>query len=138
MAALSFSSYDAGMTVEAIPPVQHYREDGVARTTIEIPRRWLMTSLDASDVERVQRDDTEIDLGADRLTLTGIELVIQRCWFREGHWLEVRQAITQGYIHHKTWVELVLRGDRRHRPSGHPGGLSPRVRFESDWLPGHE
>lgn len=105
-------SYDAAISIQTVSPTQHQVEDQLARARVEIPREWLMRSLLGADVERVQRADTQIDFGAERVRLSGIELVIQRCWFREGHWLDARRAIIDGYIYRKSWVELVVRGDR--------------------------
>lgn len=109
-------SYDAAISIQTLAPPHPEGKDGLARAAVEIPREWLMRSLDKTDVERVQRDDTVVEFGREFLRLLGIELVIQRCWFREGHWLDARRTIVEGYIHRKTWVELVLRGDRRRTP----------------------
>lgn len=106
-------AYDAPISIQTVSPTQRQAEDDLARATVEIPRKWLMSSLLRADVERVQRADSQIDFGADRLRMSGIELVIQRCWFREGHWLDARRAVIEGYIYSKSWVELVVRGDRR-------------------------
>lgn len=106
-------SYDAPISIQTVSPTQRQAEDDLARATVEIPREWLMGSLLRADVERVQRADSQIDFGADGLRMSGIELVIQRCWFREGHWLDARRAVIEGYIYSKSWVELVVRGDRR-------------------------
>ena len=105
--------YDASIGTQTIAPPDPQVRDGLARAIVEIPREWLMRSLLERDVERVQREDTVVEVGAESLRLTGIELVVQRCWFREGHWLEARRAIVEGYIYRKSWVELVVRGDRR-------------------------
>ena len=107
--------YDAAISIQALSPAQRHAEDHLARATVEIPREWLMSSLLGADVERVQRADSQVDFAADCVRLSGIELVIQRCWFREGHWLDARRTIIEGYIHSTSWVELIVRGDPRRR-----------------------
>ena len=122
-------SYDAAISVQTASPTQGQTPEVLARATVEIPRTWLMSSLLRADVGRVQRVDTQVDFGADCLRLIGIELVVQRCWFREGHWLDARRTIIEGYVHSKTWVELIVRGDRRRTAEMVTAGAHPSGRL---------
>jgi hypothetical protein len=80
---------------------------------VEIPTDWLMPGLDLELVRQAQRPDSVATLTSDHLTLTGLELVIERRWLREAYWRQVKQAITRGYIYRSSAVQVTLRGERR-------------------------
>jgi hypothetical protein len=80
---------------------------------VEIPTDWLMPGLDLDLVRQAQRLDTTSTLTSDHLTLTGVELVVERRWLREAFWRQVKQAITHGYIYRSSGVQVTLRGERR-------------------------
>ena len=85
------------------------------QATVEIPTDWLMPWLDLDAVRQAQRSDTVATLTGDYLTLTGLELVVERRWLRESHWRQIKQAITRGYIYKSSAVQVTLRADRRER-----------------------
>ena len=80
---------------------------------LEIPADWLMPGLDLQAVREAQREDTVATLTADHLTLSGVELMVERRWLREAYWRQVKQAITRGYIYRSSAVQVTLRGERR-------------------------
>jgi hypothetical protein len=80
---------------------------------LEIPVDWLMPGLDLDAVRQAQRPDTLATLTADHLTLSGVELVVERRWLRESYWRQVKEAITRGYIYKSSAVQVTLRGERR-------------------------
>jgi hypothetical protein len=80
---------------------------------LEIPTDWLMPGLDLDAVRQAQRADTTATLSADHLSLSGVELVVERRWLRESYWRQVKQAITRGYIYRSSAVQVTLRGERR-------------------------
>jgi hypothetical protein len=80
---------------------------------IEIPTDWLMPWLDLDAVREAQRPDTLATMTGDFLTLSGLELVVERRWLREAHWRQIKQAISRGYIYKSTAVQVTLRGERR-------------------------
>jgi hypothetical protein len=80
---------------------------------IKIPTNWLMPWLDLEMVRQAQRSDTAATLTGDHLSLSGVELVVERRWLREAHWRQVKQAITRGYIYKSSAVQVTLRGERR-------------------------
>ncbi|HET9849544.1 MAG TPA: hypothetical protein VFR68_13430 [Candidatus Dormibacteraeota bacterium] len=82
---------------------------------IEIPTDWLMPWLDLDMVRQAQRSDSQATLTSDYLTLSGLELVVERRWLRESHWRQIKQAVTRGYIYKSSAVQVTLRGDRRER-----------------------
>lgn len=84
-----------------------------SQATVEIPTDWLMPGLDLDVVRQAQRPDTVATLTSDHLTLTGLELVIERRWLREAYWRQVKQAITRGYIYRSSQVQVTLRSERR-------------------------
>jgi hypothetical protein len=83
------------------------------QAAVEIPTDWLMPGLDLDVVRQAQRTDTVATLTSDRLSLTGLELVVERRWLREAYWRQVKQAITRGYIYRSSAVQVTLRGERR-------------------------
>lgn len=87
----------------------------IPQATIEIPTDWLMPWLDLDMVRQAQRPDTVANLTSDYLTLSGLELVVERRWLRESHWRQIKQAITRGYIYKSSAVQVTLRGERRER-----------------------
>jgi len=80
---------------------------------LEIPADWLMPGLDLQAVREAQRPDTTSTLTGDRLSLKGVELVVERRWLREAYWRQAKQAITHGYIYRSSAVQIVVRGERR-------------------------
>ena len=80
---------------------------------VEIPTDWLMPGLDLELVRQAQRPDTAATLTSDHLTLTGLELIVERRWLREAYWRQVKQAVTRGYIYRSSAVQVTLRGERR-------------------------
>ena len=85
------------------------------QAAIEIPTDWLMPWLDLDMVRQAQRSDSHATLTSDYLTLSGLELVVERRWLRESHWRQIRQAVTRGYIYKSSAVQVTLRGERRER-----------------------
>jgi hypothetical protein len=84
-----------------------------SEAAVQIPTDWLMPWLDLEAVRQAQRPDTIATLTADHLTLSGVELVLERRWLREAYWRQVKQAITHGYIYRSSAVQVTLRGERR-------------------------
>ena len=74
-----------------------------------------MPWLDLETVRAAQRADTVATLTSDYLTLSGVELLVERRWLRESHWQQIKQAITHGYIYKSSAVQVTLRGERRER-----------------------
>ena len=92
-----------------------------SEAAVEIPTDWLMPGLDLELVRQAQRPDTVATLTSDHLTMTGLELVLERRWLREAYWRQVKQAITRGYIYRSSAVQVTLRGERReHERRGGP------------------
>jgi hypothetical protein len=82
---------------------------------IEIPSDWLMPWLDLDVVRQAQRPDTLATMTGDALTLSGVELIVERRWLREAFWRQIKQAVSRGYIYKSSAVQVTLRGDRRER-----------------------
>jgi hypothetical protein len=82
---------------------------------IEIPSEWLMPWLDLDVVRQAQRQDTLATMTGDALTLSGVELIVERRWLREAFWRQIKQAVSRGYIYKSSAVQVTLRGDRRER-----------------------
>ena len=80
---------------------------------LEIPTDWLMPGLDLEAVRQVQRPDSTATLTSERLSLAGLELVVERRWLREPYWRQIKQAISRGYIYRSSAVQVTLRGERR-------------------------
>ena len=87
--------------------------DETSDAALEIPTDWLMPGLDLQAVREAQREDTVATLTADHLTLSGVELMVERRWLREAYWRQIKQAITRGYIYKTSAVQVTLRGERR-------------------------
>ncbi len=87
--------------------------DDSAEATLEIPTEWLMPWLDLDGVRQVQRADTVATMTGEYLSLSGVELVVERRWLREAYWRQIKQAITRGYIYKSSAVQITLRGERR-------------------------
>ena len=85
----------------------------VPEAMLEIPTDWLMPGLDLDAVREAQRPDSTATLTSERLSLAGLELVIERRWLREAFWRQIKQAITRGYVYKSSAVQVTLRGDRR-------------------------
>lgn len=96
----------------AVQPELHAE---IPQAQIEMPAEWLMPGLDLDAVRQAQRPDTRATLTGDALTLSGVELVVERRWLREAFWRQIRQAISRGYIYKSSAVQVTLRGDRRER-----------------------
>lgn len=95
-------------------------DEQVPEASIVLPTDWLMTLVDEDLVRRSQRPDTIVRMAADGLTLSGVELVVERRWLREPYWHQIGSAVTRGFIHTSSAVKVTLRGDRRQqqrRPS---------------------
>lgn len=95
--------------------VQPEVQGDIPQARIEMPADWLMPGLDLEAVRRAQRPDSLATLTGDALTLTGVELVVERRWLREAFWRQIRQAISRGYIYKSSAVQVTLRGERRER-----------------------
>jgi len=80
---------------------------------LEIPTDWLMPGLDLEAVRQAQRPDSTATLTSERLSLAGLELVVERRWLREPYWRQIKQAISRGYIYRSSAVQVTLRGERR-------------------------
>lgn len=96
----------------AVQPELH---GDIPQAQIEMPSDWLMPGLDLDTVRQAQRPDTLATFSGDALTLTGVELVVERRWLREAFWRQIRQAISRGYIYRSSAVQVTLRGERRER-----------------------
>lgn len=96
----------------AIQPEIH---SDVPQAKVQIPTEWLMPWLDLDAVRQAQRPDTLATMTSDFLTLSGVELVLERRWLREAFWRQIKQAISRGYIYKSSAVQVTLRGDRRER-----------------------
>jgi hypothetical protein len=92
---------------------QPERRDQSTEATLEIPTEWLMPWLDLDAVRQAQRPDTVATMTAEYLSLSGVELVVERRWLREAYWRQIKQAITRGYIYKSSAVQVTLRGERR-------------------------
>jgi hypothetical protein len=99
--------------VARIVATQHEVDDEVPEASIRVPADWLMALVDEELVRRAQRADTAVSLTPDGLTLSGVELTVERRWVREAFWQQIGEAVTRGFIHKSTAVEVTLRGDRR-------------------------
>ncbi len=88
-------------------------DNDVPDAAIQIPAEWLMALLEVEAVRRVQRPDTLVMLTADGLSLSGVELLVERRWVREPFWGQISEAVTRGFIHQRSAVKVTLRGDRR-------------------------
>jgi hypothetical protein len=95
--------------------VQPDFRDNIAQAALEIPSAWLMPWLELDAVRQAQRPDTVATMTDDYLTLSGVELVVERRWLREAYWRQINQAITRGYIYKSSAVQVTLRGERRER-----------------------
>jgi len=85
----------------------------VPEAMLEIPTDWLMPGLELDAVREAQRADSTATLTSERLSLAGLELVVERRWLREAFWRQIKQAITRGYIYKSSAVQVTLRGERR-------------------------
>ncbi len=88
-------------------------DEEVPGAAIRIPADWLMALLEEEAVRQVQRPDTLVSLTAEALTLSGVELLVERRWVREPFWGQISDAVTRGFIHQRSAVKVTLRGDRR-------------------------
>jgi hypothetical protein len=93
--------------------IQPEADDQVPEAAIQIPADWLMALLDEETIRGSQRPDTRISLGPGGLSLSGVELLLERRWLREPYWLQITEAVTHGFVHQRSAVRLTLRGDRR-------------------------
>jgi hypothetical protein len=96
--------------------------DQVPEASIKVPGDWLMALLDENAIRRAQRPDTIVSLSAEGLSLSGVELVVERRWVREPFWQQISEAVTRGFIHKSSAVQVTLRGERRE----HQRQRSPR------------
>jgi hypothetical protein len=87
----------------------------VPEAEIRIPTDWLMAGLDLETVRQAQRTDSRATLTGDFLTISGLEVIVERRWLREAFWRQVKQAIGHGYVYKGTAVQVTLRADRRGR-----------------------
>ncbi|HEY8678637.1 MAG TPA: hypothetical protein VIN39_08400 [Candidatus Dormibacteraeota bacterium] len=97
--------------------IQREREmdDESHQAAIRVQADWLMALLDLDTVRHAQRPDAEVSLSADGLTISGVEVVVERRWLREPFWQQIKDAVTHGYIYKRTAVQVTLRGERRER-----------------------
>lgn len=103
---------------------QHEIDEHVPEASISVPAGWLMALVDEELVRRSQRPDTVVRMAADGLTLSGVELVVERRWLREPFWHQIGDAVTNGFIHTSSAVKVTLRGDRRQQARRHPGSAA--------------
>ena len=82
---------------------------------IRIPAEWLMPGLDLEAVREAQRSDSRATLTGDFLTISGVELTVERRWLREAYWRQARQAVQHGYVYRSSAVAMTVRADRRER-----------------------
>jgi hypothetical protein len=82
---------------------------------VEIPTDWLMPWLDLDAVRQAQRPDTLATMTSEYLTLSGLELIVERRWLREPNWRQIKQTVSRGYIYKSSAVQVTLRGERRER-----------------------
>jgi hypothetical protein len=82
---------------------------------IRIPADWLMPGLDLAAVREAQRSDSRASLTSDFLTISGVELTVERRWLREAFWRQARQAVQHGYVYRSSAVAMTVRADRRGR-----------------------
>lgn len=79
-----------------------------------------MPWLDLDAVRQAQRPDTVATMTGEYLSLSGVELVVERRWLREAYWRQIKQAITRGYIYKSSAVQVTLRGERREHERRNP------------------
>ena len=104
--------------VFAVPPnvaIQPEPHAEIPHAKVEIPTDWLMPWLDLDAVRQVQRPDTLATMTSEYLTLSGLELILERRWLREPHWRQIKQAVSRGYIYKSSAVQVTLRGERREK-----------------------
>ena len=87
----------------------------VPEAEIRIPNEWLMPGLDLEVVRVAQRPDSRATLTGDYLTITGVEVTVERRWLREAFWRQAKQAVNHGYVYRSSAVAMTLRADRRGR-----------------------
>jgi hypothetical protein len=80
---------------------------------IRIPAEWLMPGLDLAAVKEAQRPDSRATLTSEYLTISGVELTVERRWLREAFWRQARQAVHHGYVYRSSGVAMTVRADRR-------------------------
>ncbi len=95
--------------------MRHPAPAEVPPAEVRIPTDWLMPWLDLEAVRGAQRPDTEATMTGEFLTLSGLELTIERRWLREEYWRQIKHAVARGYIYKSTAVQVTLRGERRER-----------------------
>lgn len=110
-------------TVPSIVVSQPERSEDSPDATLEIPTEWLMPGLDLDTVREAQREDTIAAMTGAYLSLSGVELVVERRWLREAYWRQIKQAITRGYIYKSSGVQVTLRGERREHERRGSSGL---------------
>ena len=49
------------------------------------------------------------------LSISGVELTVERRWLREAFWRQARQAVQHGYVYRSSAVAMTVRADRRER-----------------------
>jgi hypothetical protein len=87
----------------------------VPQAEVRIPADWLMPWLDLNSVQEAQRPDSLATLTSEELTISGVEVVVERRWLREPHWRDLKHAVRRGYIYRTSGVQVTLRGERRER-----------------------
>jgi hypothetical protein len=95
--------------------IRHPASDDSPFAEIRLPTDWLMPWLDLETVRQAQRPDTHATLTSEFLTLSGLEITVERRWLRESHWGQINRALTRGYVYKSTPVQVTLRGERRER-----------------------
>ena len=98
----------------------------IPHARVEIPTDWLMPWLDLDAVRQAQRPDTLATMTSDYLTLSGLELILERRWLREPHWRQIKQAVSRGYIYKSSAVQVTLRGERREKERRASAERSPK------------
>lgn len=86
-----------------------------------------MTTTDLESIRAAQRSDTRVILAEDSLTLVGVEVVIERRWFREEYWPHVGEGVASGYLYAGTNMRKLFRADRRSPRRGESALLIGRL-----------
>jgi len=79
----------------------------------EVRAGWTVAGVARGAGVGAPRADAIATLSAHRLSLKGVELIVERRWLREAFWRQAKQAITRGYIYRSSAVQVIVRGERR-------------------------
>ena len=87
----------------------------VAQAVLKLPLDWLMPWVDTDTIREAQRPDVLVKTVGTTLTIAGVEVIVERRWLREAYWMQLKQAISHGYVYKSSAVHVTLRGERRER-----------------------